>query len=441
VSRWPALPLALSICLVAAAAAQARPNPGLAAPALVEHGNAAVAGHGAGRRYWVARQTSPTVASAASTLRINTPVPLFTLQLFFNRVGNALQLTRFQLHNFFRKLEPLPAGGCTGCTGNGRFSRFKIKGHTLTEWVEHGSLFLTAKTKFFEVVTSPGEIGRYKVYGVDVFAGQQVLEASGCTPANLALNNKEALSLHNLWTVPCTAPRPHGDRVSLSVPLELPSTGSAKAMVAGHASGSQWLAVFQSGSLQRGCAPNALAEDLLTHAYFDRKVRGHFKVRYTTARTSTPGYTCAYLQNGPRLKLKGGAVLPYGRVLATAGQPYLAGDTVAITGDTSGTAGATVSETFAGHASVKEELYVFAPATPCASTAQKEFANDTSDFAHSESGTFSAPLTITLSAESPATVYICAYLQFGKPSQGVPTGPTLAVATGQIAVAPAGTPP
>jgi hypothetical protein len=84
---------------------------------------------------------------------------------------------------------------------------------------------------------------------------------------------------------------------------------------------------------------------------------------------------------------------------------------------------------------VPEQLYVFAPNSPCATTAQAEYGVDPQDFTTAEAaGAFNTPVTITISATPPPVQYICAYMQYGAPSNGVPTGPTLAANSTAITI-------
>jgi hypothetical protein len=87
-----------------------------------------------------------------------------------------------------------------------------------------------------------------------------------------------------------------------------------------------------------------------------------------------------------------------------------------------------------GHASIHEELYVFAPFTSCARSAQAEYHVDTSDFAKPVGpGSFNVPVQLTIS--QPHDVNVCAYLQTGPPTaQHVPTGSTVVVGKAHISV-------
>jgi len=372
------------------------------------------------------------------TTNINSVIPAFDMFFGYNIVGGKVDMTKLLIKPFYSRFENVPAGGCTGCTGRGNFKKLKLSGHTLTELVKGGAIYMTKKTGLVESVTSPDEIGRFKVYGLDPNPDDPhpILLRSACTPANLELTSAQVFDWRTLPRVPCAQKLPGNNHVSVSEPIELPSSTTASGTVSGHASGTQWLIAFQ-GSNYESCAEDALAEGLRSTTYFEREVSGTFTIPFTTAPATTPGYTCAYLQVGGRVKVTSGGDLPDGRVTATGSTPFLAGDSVSITGDTTATAGGTAAETVSGNASIAEQLYVFAPYSPCAASAQAEYGVDPTDYTEAVSkGAFSTSLTLTISPSAPSTGYVCAYLQVGAPSNTVPTGPTVASASEQISIQP-----
>jgi hypothetical protein len=366
---------------------------------------------------------------------INSVVPVFYIRFGYNVLGpGRLELLWLKISPFYKAFETW-AGGCTKCGGPGNFGSARIRGHTWEEKVVGGKVFMTSSTRIAQSVTSPNEIGRFKVYGLSLSGTPApVVLASGCTPANLFLTNSEVFHWRTLPTVPCTAKVPRNDHLTVRTPAELSSTSSEQGTISGHATGEQWLIAFEAQHY-KSCAPNAFAEDLITNTFFEQRVRGNFLVNFQTAPATTPGYICAYLQKGGRIRVTSGAELPYGRVSAAANWAFLAGDTVSISAPPSASPGQSVSVTATGTASVNEQLYLFSPFSPCAGTAQAEYGEDPDNFTTAETaGPFSTTATLTISPNAPPTVYVCAYLQLGAPSNGVPTGPTLATASQTISV-------
>ena len=94
-----------------------------------------------------------------------------------------------------------------------------------------------------------------------------------------------------------------------------------------------------------------------------------------------------------------------------------------------------MSETITGRASTRQFLYVFAPFSPCAPTAQAEYAQDPHDLSTAKGpGAFSYGVTVTIASQTPPTVHFCAYLQSGAPVKGVPTGLTIRAASQTISI-------
>jgi hypothetical protein len=362
------------------------------------------------------------IGSNAHKATVNTVVPRFTFFLSYNVVNQGkLQLTGFTIKPYF-KAEPFPIGGCSHCTGNGHFNKVKIRGTTLTETV-HGSIFITRKTRFAQALTRPGEIGRYKVFGLKLgLVPRPVVLAQGCLAADAPLTNDDFLEAKTLPVVPCTAKVPKGDQISLDSPYEL--SASAQETITGRASGARWLSLFLT---HESCAPDAQAEAprSVGHAFWF--VGGDFSESFTSTSTS-PGYFCVYLETGGRFD-----GIPDGReTAAILDDSFLAGDTLSITGPSTAEPDQEVEVTFSGNASVAEELYEFVGYVPCASTAQKEFSQASGGAETPVSaGAFSKSIATTPLAQS---AEVCGYLQLGAPANSVPTGPTLVAASFPISV-------
>jgi hypothetical protein len=381
---------------------------------------------------------------SAHIANVNDVVPKFSIYFNYNVVRKTLQLTKLSLKPFYRRVELLPSGGCFGCTGSGQFTGAKVTGDTITESVTNGSRYLGARAGFVEVITSPDEIGRYKVYALDTRSSPPVpvVLKEGCTPANLQISNDQAFDYKSLPTVPCTAQVARGDHIKLSSPLELSSTKSLHASVSGHSTGPQWLAVFEASS--PGCGVNALAESLRTTRVFQVHVPdGRFRVNFRTPPASRPGHFCAYLQTGGRTRVTAlhGALLADGRLSATTASYFVAGDALTITSATAATQGQHLPVTLSGVTHLRTELYYFAPDSPCAGTAEAEYGIDPHVLEFTERpGPIHEQVTLGVSPNAPATVYECVYLLYGSPSQRAPVGPTLVGAAASVAVSPAGTP-
>jgi len=383
----------------------------------------------------VAKAGTPDVADPiAHVANVNTVVPAFELGFSYSQVHvGELKLQEVLI----KPVDPGESikGGCDQCTGSGSFLPYTIKNHLFTE-ATRGNIFLTGKTKIAEALVRPGQIGRFKIYGVSVGPPTNTrLLAQGCIAADAiptaggtpsAVLNA-LLHPRSLPQVSCSG-NPTGDSGTFfRPPLEL-STHNATGQFTGHANGARWLSVFQGHPT---CGPDALAEARRTANHVFWHVHGNFNVGFTTAPVSRAGFFCAYLQTGSTF---GG--IPDGKVSLMWNLPYYAGDTVAIGGPTSVTAGDTVDNTFAGHASAAEELWTFDATAPCRATAQAEYATQASFGVGNtpENGDFSVNVT-SRPFTTAGTGYRCAYLQVGAPTKkGVPTGPTLATASLQIAV-------
>ena len=383
---------------------------------------------------------------------INSVLPKFKTAIGYDIRGGRVELTALFIYPFHENIEGAEFG-CTACVGPGNFGPAKWSGskvspetrarYTLTDKLRGGTARMSAKTRIVVDVYDSGKIGRFRVYHL---AGGRspapAVLASGCTPAYLPLkDHKAALSdWKHLPKVPCAGGTPHGS-LSIAAPLEFAAGGGQQATVSGHIAGSGWLTIFQTNGT---CAPNALAENTTSSAFFiPLKVHGNFRIQFKTAGTTSPGNVCAYLQNGGRDGFDFVTPLPDGRVAAKANLFYYAGDTAHITAASPVTAGQSTTVTVSGTAKVTGEyLYAFFPNSPCAATAQAEFGVDPSDQAVPETQVnYSSPFTVTVPSTAPATVYRCAYLQSGGPSNGVPTGTTLAAATATVAVTQPAPPP
>jgi hypothetical protein len=352
---------------------------------------------------------SPLAVSAS----VNTVIPKFKFFLIYHTVNSRkLQLKGFEIKPFFRRSEDGPYGGCTACKGKGHFNRIKFRGNTLIE-TEKGKRFMTRKTRFPEAVVTPGEIGRFKEYGVKVVHGSAVpyVRAAGCLAADAPVSNDTFLVHQALPTVPCSQKLSKSDHVSFNSPLEL--AANRPETVSGTTTGTRWLSVFLSHS---ACARDALGEAPRAIAHGFWFVGGNFSETFTSTDTRV-GNFCVYLQAGGRYK-----GVPDGRVTVSGAVPYLAGDSIHISGPTSTTPGGTTDDTFSGNASTAEEFYDFISNAPCASTAQSEYQQAIGYYEAPVQGAFSKTVN---SVPFDQSGYVCAYLQIGAPSGTTPTGPTV----------------
>jgi len=381
--------------------------------------------------------TSATLNVAEPLARIasvNTVVPPFGLAFSFSQV----KVGQLKLKEVLIKpVDPgeFVKGGCSQCTGTGSFLPYTIKNKLFTEGVR-GNIFLSSKTHIVEALVRPGQIGRFKLYGVTVGPPTDTtLLAQGCLPADIVqfaggttagvLN--ALLNPKTLPTIPCSASaNPRGDNVTFfRPPFELSATQQFTGEFKGFANGSRWLTVWEGH--QTHCGPDPFSEARLGFQHVTWHVHGNFDVAFRTARVSRAGFFCAYLQNGGTF-----GQLPDGRIGITWSAPYFAGDTISITGPTSAAAGATIENTFAGHASAPEQLWVFDSTTPCASTAEAEYGPSFGLSNTPVNGDFSIRVT---SVPLKQSGFRCAYLQVGAPTKkGLPTGPTLATASQAITV-------
>ncbi len=468
--RWAGLlPVTLIALLGLPLTAAARPSASTKAAHVADHLDGR--GISIGYRLDFTRAASLRRASVAAAPSVNARLRPFKVDFIYNRNParpGTLQLTGFYLFPFFLGAELGPFGGCVQCEGSGTFGnahwgsiapfarRFghspsqlgipaQFVNHTYSELV-HGQKLITSRTRFIQAAIGPF-IGNFGVYGLDVNKGTLVKLRGGCVPAYLdwyaTLNAVNDFVLHhvgNLPTVPCNQALPPNNHLTISAPTEFSSTAPVTGRITGHATGSQWLIAFQqpANKIKRNepaCLPNALAELGRTVVSFQRQVNGNFVDTFTTAPASSPGFLCAYLQVGGRLVI-GNQPWPDGRVTATAVRPFYAGDSLSISGATAASPGQQVSETVTGVASTRQMLYVFSPFTPCAPSAQAEYAQDPQDLAVAKGpGGFSYGVTITIASQPPPTVHFCAYLQNGAPLHGVPTGLTIRAASQTISIA------
>ena len=415
-----------------------------------------------------------SLTQAAGATRVNSVLPRFTLKFIYDRAApGKLRLKGYYLWPFDpENYEWGPFGGCVGCPGRGHFAdphsgsivpfahRFghtpsqlgippKFINHTYSE-VAHGKILMARNTRFIEATIGP-KIGRYGIFGLNVNGRKLVTLRGGCIPAYLdwyasgqAIASFLLDHVRDLPTVPCHQTVPADDHIGVYTPLELSSHGPTDGVITGHATGSQWMIAFQvpANTIKRNqpaCWDDALAELGRNAPSFQQRVSGNFYVRFRTLQASSPGFMCVYLQEGGRL-YNGKYPWPDGRVTASASSRFLAGDSVRIAAPASVPAGQSFTTTFTGNASSSnEELYVFVPATPCASTAQAEFATDPYDGAVDvRRGGFTHSVRWNPPASSGATYYVCAYLQYGKARGPSPVGATLAAATSVFSTSGAG---
>jgi hypothetical protein len=360
------------------------------------------------------------VAHAAAS--INPVVHPFSFFLIYHPLSvDSLALKGFEIKPFFLR-QAAPLGGCLHCTGHGTF-RLKLKGQTLTETVK-GLRVLTVKTRFPQAIVRRGEIGRFKEFGIALNPVRPVVRAKGCLGADTGLTNETLLSGGPLPLVPCSAPNPIDTTTHVDTPLELSKTVQQRGSVTGNARGTRWLTVFK---VHAACGLDAQATSQIrgeSHAIWH--VRGKFSEGFSTGLDTRSGHFCAYLQTGGRWK-----GIPDGRISQRGDFPFLAGDTISITGATTGVVGQPVADTFSGFASTKEYLWTFDSPSPCLATAQLEYAPSIGVGVTEVSGLFSKAIN---SVPLTASAYRCAYLQLGAPVDDKPSGQTLATASTLITV-------
>lgn len=326
-------------------------------------------------------------------------------------------------------------GGCSQCGGSGRFLPYMHKGNGVVEPTV-GTVHLTSRTRIVWAAVRSGEIGRYKLYGFNPGPNavpQQVLLSEGCLAADFVQDSgATTLGLLHQLLRPATLPRvpcsgtPRGDNVTFYEPgPELSPTTRLPGHFSGRAGGSRWLSVFQAGS--GNCALDALGEATRTSNHLLWHISGgEFRRNFVSGLATRQGHFCAYLQTGGRYH-----GIPDGRVGIRWSAPYFGGDTVSITGVTTGVAGQPVVDTFSGFASAKEIPWTFDSDSPCAATAEAEYPPAVGVGHNAVNGSFSLSISsVPLTTSS----YRCAYLQAGAPSDGKPTGPTLASASALITV-------
>lgn len=324
-------------------------------------------------------------------------------------------------------------GGCFGCPnhGGGGFKPGVRHGRTAS-FSTRGPIILTSRTRVATVVYQPGQIGRFKLYRVNVNTANLILEAEGCVPADVVPKFEDLKQVRTVPKVPCQSTVGLRDRLSLSSPLELSPTSGVAGTISGFTSGARWLSIFQTNGV---CAPDAQAEAARTPNHVFWQVIGNFSVTFTSAPATAPGFFCVYLQTGGTYNVRTGGrnvAVPDGRLTVTGNAAFSAGDTITITAPPSATAGQPAATTIAGTSSLAEQLYVFAAYGPCAASAQAEYPLAVGYFTQAVRGAFSIPLNTVPLLQTAA---VCAYLQVGAPtSTGLPTGPTLVSASQVIAV-------
>lgn len=392
---------------------------------------AAAASRTAGAARAAPRQLFHTMASpraAAAAAGLNPTVKPFEFFLIYHSINSAeLALKGFILKPFFAKQAP-PIGGCLHCTGNGRFQPYTVKHNTLTETIK-GTRILTARTRLSQGILRRGEIGRFKVFGVEPHNAAPFVRQQGCTAADTGITSNDLLYGRKLPLIACTAPNPHDGPSSFFNPVELSKTASLTASVSGNAHGSRWVSVIK---VHGSCGANAEQSIRTSGATgVAIHVSGKFHKLVPTGKDNRAGNFCVYVQNGG--KWHG---VPDGRVSQRGSFPYYAGDTISITGATTAVitppaTTVTPTNTFSGFASAKETLWTFDAATKCAATAQTELA------AASGVGDFKVKGLYSLNISSfplASSFYRCAYLNVGPASGGKPTGPTVAAASVLITV-------
>lgn len=374
-------------------------------------------------------------APVAHETNANTVVPPFGTRFVTGPVPGQpgeRQLLREDIFPFLPTEDEI--GGCFGCPnhGGGGFKPGVRHGRTAS-FSTRGPIILTSRTRVATVVYQPGQIGRFKLYRVNVNTANLVLVAQGCVPADVVPKFEELKQLRTVPKVACESTEGLRDRLSLSSPLELSATSGVAGTISGFTTGARWLSIFQ---VNNGlCAADAQAEAARTPYHVFWQVIGNFSVTFTSAFATTPGFFCVYLETGGTYKVRtGGRVVPVpdGRLTVVGKAAFSAGDTITIAAPPSATAGQPAATTIAGTSSLAEQLYVFAAYAPCASSAQAEYPLAVGYFTQAVRGAFSIPLNTVPLLQTAA---VCAYLQVGAPtSAGLPTGPTLVSASQVIPV-------
>jgi hypothetical protein len=371
----------------------------------------------------------------AQTASLNPVVPEFTLTVVsYRQVSVGVPRLKKMILAPVSRAASIK-GGCSQCGGSGRFLPYIHKGNGVVEPTV-GTVHLTSRTRIVWAAVRSGEIGRYKLYGFNPGLNavpQQVLLSEGCLAADFVQDSGptslgllgQLLHPRTLPRVPCSG-TPRGDSATFYEPgPELSPSTRLPGHFSGSAGGSRWLSVFQAGS--GNCARDPLGEARRTSNHlFWHITGGKFRRNFVSGLVKRPGNFCAYLQTGGRYR-----GIPDGRVGIRWSAPYFGGDTVSITGVTTGVAGQPVVDTFSGFASAKETLWTFDSASPCAATAEAEYPPAVGVGDNAVNGSFSLSISSVPLATSS---YRCAYLQAGAPSAGKPTGPTLAAASALITV-------
>jgi hypothetical protein len=338
---------------------------------------------------------------------VNTVVPPFDTGFAFTEIHRGqLKVAAVLVRPAF--VGEVVLGFCTACTGGGSVRPPVVRGRTW-RFTVRGTVLFTAKTRFGVVVSRSGQIARFKVYGISLGARTQpVVLRQGCIAAYGLATSTSFFGLHqelnpHLPLVPCQATVPRGDRLSLSGVVELSPTQPTHETISGLASGSRWLTVWKK---QGPCAENALSEvhdPEPNEGYWRLRASGQFAF-VLNAEAATSGYFCAYLQTGGT----DAAGLPDGRVTATLNLPFWAGDTLSISGPSAAGTNQLVTSTFAGTATVAEQLYVYDSYYPCVSTPESEMPLSIDHFDIAVAGAFVVRVNTFALARSE---YRCAYLE------------------------------
>jgi hypothetical protein len=429
----PAVAMLLALATVASAARldHGRPLNRHLAPGvqqIIDHRLALVGGTNAERGF-LALSNDAVVPSfavpVAHAANANTVVGPFVTRFVTTPVpGHAgeRELVREDIHPFLATEDEI--GGCFGCPHHrGGGFRPGVRHGRTESFRTRGPIILTAQTRVATVVFQPGEIGRFKLYRVDVSTANLVLVAEGCVPADVTPVFEDLKQLRTVPKVPCQSTEGARDKLNLSAPVEVSASSGVPGIISGFATGGRWLSIFQTSGV---CAPDAQAEAARTPDHVFRQVIGSFRVSFTTAPDRTSGFFCVYLQTGGTYKVRTGGrevPVPDGRLTVTDSAPFSGGDAVTISAPPTATANQPVATTIAGRASLAEQLYVFAAYVPCAASAQADYPQAVGYFTRAVRGAFSIGLNTVPLAQ---TATLCAYLQVGNPtSANLPTGPTL----------------
>jgi hypothetical protein len=371
-----------------------------------------------------------TAGPVAQATSINPVVKPFSFFLVYHPVnGHQIALKAFEIKPFFVHQAP-PIGGCLHCLGNGIFQPYTVKHNELTEKVK-GKRLLSTNTRFGQGIIRRGEIGRFKVIGVELNPARPFARQEGCLGADTGVTSGDLIYGHKLPIVACNGANPRDFTTNFNAPAELSKTTNLHGTVSGRTKGRRWLSVLK---VHAACGPTAQATaHIKGSSGAVWTVKGRFSKTFTTGLDTRAGNFCVYLQTGARWH-----TIPDGRISQRGEIPFFGGDTVSISQSPVVAPGQMASNTFSGFASASagEYLWTFDSTQPCAATAAAEYGPSIGLGVNSVHGLFSIPVTSVALSQS---TYRCAYLNYGTPHRVsantyTPTGPTLAMASTLVTV-------